>query len=69
MTGWVNKKPVVLSFDTLRTLAPFDSKPDRFYTLVDENDLFVNQKKLVAEEVMYAELFLMNRGTITMKVS
>ncbi|XP_035842890.1 uncharacterized protein LOC118489263 [Helianthus annuus] len=67
LTGMVNGKPATMSFATLKQLAPFDSKADKFYNYVKENDLFLHQKNLASESVMHRELFMLEKGEVTMK--
>ncbi|MFS7890470.1 hypothetical protein Hanom_Chr00s000095g01619351 [Helianthus anomalus] len=62
LTGKVNGKPATMSFASLSQIAKFDSKADNFYTYTKEDDYFNDPKKIVAENVMFSELFLLEKG-------
>ncbi|KAJ0760343.1 hypothetical protein HanOQP8_Chr04g0136871 [Helianthus annuus] len=62
LSGKVNNKTVTLSPGTMRSLAKFDSKADSFYQFVKSADYFSHPEKLVASNVMNAELFMLNKG-------
>ncbi|KAF5766518.1 hypothetical protein HanXRQr2_Chr15g0716271 [Helianthus annuus] len=62
LTGKVNGKPTTMSLASLSQIAKFDSKADNFYTYIKEDDYFSDLKKIVAENVMYSELFLLDKG-------
>ncbi|MFS8024846.1 hypothetical protein Hanom_Chr16g01468131 [Helianthus anomalus] len=66
LTDMVNGKPATMSFATLRQLAPFDSKAGKFYNYVKENDMFLHQKNLASESVMHREVFMIEKGEVTM---
>ncbi|KAJ0662624.1 hypothetical protein HanLR1_Chr13g0471761 [Helianthus annuus] len=51
-----------MSLASLSQIAKFDSKADSFYTFIKEDDYFNDQKKIVGENVMYSELFLLEKG-------
>ncbi|KAJ0488093.1 hypothetical protein HanHA300_Chr12g0429191 [Helianthus annuus] len=62
LTGKVNGKPATMSLASLSQIAKFDSKADNFYTYIKEDDYFSDPKKIVAENVMFSELFLLEKG-------
>ncbi|KAF5818620.1 hypothetical protein HanXRQr2_Chr02g0068111 [Helianthus annuus] len=62
LSGKVNNKTVTLSPATMRSLAKFDSKVDSFYQVVNPTDYYSHPKKLVANNVMYTQLFMLNKG-------
>ncbi|KAM0038465.1 hypothetical protein Hdeb2414_s0013g00415121 [Helianthus debilis subsp. tardiflorus] len=62
LTGKVNGKQATISLASLSQIAKFDSKADNFYTYIKEEDYFSDPKKIVAENVMYSELFLLEKG-------
>ncbi|MFS7945195.1 hypothetical protein Hanom_Chr06g00521301 [Helianthus anomalus] len=62
LSGKVNNKTVTLSPATMRSLAKFDSKAVSFYQIVKSADYFSHSEKLVASNVMNAELFMVNKG-------
>ncbi|KAJ0430259.1 hypothetical protein HanHA300_Chr17g0666911 [Helianthus annuus] len=62
LTGKVNGKPTTMSLASLSQIAKFYSKADNFYTYIKEEDYFSDSKKIVAENVMYSELFLLEKG-------
>ncbi|MFS8018161.1 hypothetical protein Hanom_Chr15g01388881 [Helianthus anomalus] len=62
LTEKVNGKPTTMSFASLSQIAKFDSKADNFYTYTKEYDYFNDPKKIVAENVMFSELFLLEKG-------
>ncbi|KAF5773312.1 hypothetical protein HanRHA438_Chr13g0597851 [Helianthus annuus] len=64
LTGTVNNKPVTLSPSTLRQLAKFDSKADNFYWIVDPNDYYFHTEKLVEDNTMLSELFMLEKGLV-----
>ncbi|KAJ0700851.1 hypothetical protein HanOQP8_Chr10g0372761 [Helianthus annuus] len=61
LMGKVNGKPATMSLASLSQIAKFDSKADGFYTFIKEDDYFNDQKKIVGENVMYSELFLLEK--------
>ncbi|KAM0047209.1 hypothetical protein Hdeb2414_s0009g00325791 [Helianthus debilis subsp. tardiflorus] len=61
LTGKVNGKPATMSLASLNPVAKFDSKADSFYTFIKENDYFNDQTKIVGENAMYSELFLLGK--------
>ncbi|KAF5759155.1 hypothetical protein HanRHA438_Chr16g0750071 [Helianthus annuus] len=61
LSGKVNNKTVTLSPATMRSLAKFDSKADSFYQIVKPTDYFSHPEKLVANNVMNTELFVLNK--------
>ncbi|KAM0055764.1 hypothetical protein Hdeb2414_s0006g00209981 [Helianthus debilis subsp. tardiflorus] len=62
LTGKVNGKPATMSLSSLSQVAKFDSKSDSFYTFNKEDDYYNDQKKIMGENVMYSELFLLDKG-------
>ncbi|KAJ0694151.1 hypothetical protein HanPI659440_Chr15g0605541 [Helianthus annuus] len=62
LTGKVNGKSATMSLASLSQVAKFDSKADSFYTFIKEDDYYNDQKKIVGENVMYSELFLLDKG-------
>ncbi|MFS7898409.1 hypothetical protein Hanom_Chr00s022523g01761711 [Helianthus anomalus] len=62
LTGKVNGKPTTMSLASLSQIAKLDSKVDSFYTYIKEDDYFSDPKKIVGENVMYSELFLLQKG-------
>ncbi|KAJ0805504.1 hypothetical protein HanPI659440_Chr02g0079021 [Helianthus annuus] len=62
LSGKVNNKTVTLSPATMRSLAKFDSTADSFYQVVNPTDYYSHPEKLVANNVMYTELFMLNKG-------
>ncbi|KAJ0456962.1 hypothetical protein HanIR_Chr15g0768411 [Helianthus annuus] len=62
LTEKVNGKPATMSPASLSQIAKFDSKADSFYTFIKEDDYYNDQKKIVGENVMYSELFLLDKG-------
>ncbi|KAF5805573.1 hypothetical protein HanRHA438_Chr05g0220611 [Helianthus annuus] len=66
LTGKVNGKPATMSLDSLSQIAKLDSKGDNFYTYIKEKDYFSDPKDIVAENVMFSELFLLEKG-VTLK--
>ncbi|KAJ0640183.1 hypothetical protein HanLR1_Chr16g0612421 [Helianthus annuus] len=61
LSGKVNNKTVTLSPATMRSLAKFDSKADSFYQIVKPTDYFSHPEKLVANNVMNTEFFMLNK--------
>ncbi|KAJ0483912.1 hypothetical protein HanIR_Chr13g0669921 [Helianthus annuus] len=62
LTGKVNGKTSTMSLASLSQIAKFDSKADSIYTYIKEDDYFSDPKKIVGENVMYSELFLLEKG-------
>ncbi|MFS8011884.1 hypothetical protein Hanom_Chr14g01314251 [Helianthus anomalus] len=62
LTGKVNGKPTTMSLASLSQVSKFDSKADSFYTFIKEDDYYNDQKKIVGGNVIYLELFLLDKG-------
>ncbi|KAM0041554.1 hypothetical protein Hdeb2414_s0011g00367671 [Helianthus debilis subsp. tardiflorus] len=62
LIGTVNNKPVTLYPATLRQLAKFHSKADSFYRIVDANNYHLHTEKLVEDNTMLSELFMLEKG-------
>ncbi|KAM0011340.1 hypothetical protein Hdeb2414_s0064g00765641 [Helianthus debilis subsp. tardiflorus] len=62
LTGKVNGKPTTMSLALLNQVTKFDSKVDSFYTFIKENYYLNDKTKIVGENVMYSELFLLGKG-------
>ncbi|KAJ0735058.1 hypothetical protein HanPI659440_Chr11g0427631 [Helianthus annuus] len=62
LTGKVNNKPVTLSPVALRQLAKFNLKAENFYRVMYPNDYYLHTEKLVVDNVMLSELFMIDKG-------
>jgi hypothetical protein len=58
LIGQVGEEDVVMSFDTIRKIARFDSKPDNVYVFPPEKEIFKKSTKGEEGMAMFRDLFI-----------